>query len=81
VLAYGRPRTSRSPREAIDPIDPGGTFPREVIQAHVLEGDFLRGDIQKSCDLTLEPDRGVAEADRPVTLVSNACMNDADRVW
>ena len=67
-------------RQAVDPVDPDRPDPGQVVESDVLELDPLGRHAEPGGQLALEPDRHVAQADRPVTGVEQRLGDDPDRV-
>ena len=53
-------------REHVGPADADATNPGEVVEPDLVDDDLGRRDAEQGRELALEPDRDVAETDRPM---------------
>ena len=67
-------------REPVDAVDEHLALPREVVQADVVELHAARVDVEDLGEVALEPDRNVAQPDRPVPLVEQRLGDEPGRV-
>ena len=66
--------------QAIDAVNADRALPRQMVETNVLQRHPLRLDPELRCEATLESNRHIAEADRPVSFVEQRLRHDADGV-
>ena len=66
--------------QAIDAVDPDRPDPGQVVEPDVLELDPVRGHAEAGRHPALDPDRHVAQPDRPVAGIEQRLGDDPDRV-
>ena len=61
-------------------VEQHAPHPGEVIQTDLVDEDALRLDPEHVCEVALEADRDVAQADRTMSRVEQRASDDADRI-